>query len=112
MHTLPSFLRLNDARRDKKALFEGLTAVEVEILDIVTKGPSGHVFGAPPGTEPDGTVILTPPGRKAVDKEIDQKIVDRMVRKGWLRFAAMPSGCGYFWPTDSAERLWKVLERC
>lgn len=51
-------------------------------------------LGPRPGTEPEGTIVLTPPGRKAEDKVVDggQKIVDRMVRKGWLRFAR--AACG------------------
>lgn len=112
MKTLPTFLKLNDARREKKAYFESLSAFEVEIMDVVTKGPSGMVYGSPPGTNPEDSIVVTV--SKSEDKVVEggQKVVDRMVRRGWLRFAKMPTGGGYFWPTDSAERLWKVLERC
>lgn len=114
MHTMPNFLRLDDARRNKTVYFEALTALEVEILDVVTQGPSGSVYGSAPGTNPEDAIVITPSGRKVQDKVVEggQKTLDRMVRKGWLRFAKMPSEGGYFWPTQAAERLWKVLGRC
>ena len=39
--------------------------------------------------------------------------VHTLVRTGWLRFAPQVGvgKDGYFWLTDSAERLWKVLGR-
>lgn len=107
MLKMPTFLKLNDARKYKMSYFGSLSALEIEILDTAGKG---RVYGAAPGTEPEGTMILTI-GKTDKVVEKGQEALDRMVRRGWLRFAKMPSGGGYFWMTDGAERLWAVLGR-
>lgn len=111
MMKLAHFEKLNDIRKNKAALFASLTAEQVEILDKVASG--GSCFGAEPG-KGDGRVVLDAPGRKDKDsKFVDQKVVNSMLRAGWLRFAEAASvkGSGYFWMTDSAERVWRELGR-
>lgn len=112
--TLPGMLKLNDARKYKNEMFASLSALEVEILDTVTK--SGMCFGSRPGSAKTESAVLTAPGHKSTKVlEGGQATLNAMVRAGWLRFAPMPTtteGSGYFWATASSERLWQVLGRC
>lgn len=111
MQRLPSFLKLVDARRNKDALFASLTPFEVEVLDIVAKG--GRVFGDRPGLVTNGVVVLTIGRQEPKTVEGGQSSLSALARNGWLRFAPSPMNpnLGYFWLTDSAERVWRVLGR-
>ena len=108
---LPAFLKINDARRQKKELLASLSPFEVELLDVASKS-AGYVQGNPKGDH--GRISVTPPGRKAECRVIEdgQRILDKLVQTGWLRFAPQCGGpSGYYFPTDSARRLWDVLGR-
>ena len=112
MMTLPSPLKLNDARKYKKELFASLSPVEVEILDAVAV-TGGRCMGNRPGAA-SGRVMLDKPGAKKSEMlENGQAVVNAMTRAGWLRFAesAGVKDFGYYWMTDSAKRLWEVLDR-
>ena len=107
MMTLSHFTKLNDIRKNKKALFASLSAVEVEVLDKVAAG--GACFG---GFK--GRVVLDAPGRRETDsKTLDSATAVAMVRAGWLRFVPSPvaKGSGYFWMTTEAERVWREMGR-
>lgn len=105
--TLPRFLRLNDARATKQALFASLSPFQIEILDTAAH-PHGHVFG---GKGCPALVISKGKDDRVVENGMPD--VHTLVRTGWLRFAPQVGvgKDGYFWLTDSAERLWKVLGR-
>lgn len=107
MRTLPTFLRLNDARTAKDELFAGLSPMAVEILDVVAAG--GSAFGSKPGVPTNGRIVL---GRDDKIIEDGQRVLNALVKANWLRYSGGPTKtAGYFWMTDSSERLWRVLGR-
>ena len=68
---------------------------------------SGHVYGGV-----DSPTLLMSVGKEQRLVEDGMRDVEVLARCGWLRFARGPSGGGgYYWLTDSAERLWRVLGR-
>jgi hypothetical protein len=125
---LPVLLRINDARKRKFELFASLTPFEVNVLDVASAVRGSHVFGHRPGKRDShdasrGRIVLIYPGRKVSARKVahdeqtiddGQRVLDRLVRAGWLRFAPVPSSSsdtGYFWLTDASARLWELLGR-
>lgn len=108
---LPSHMNVNDIRQKKNELFSTLDAVEVEIIDSVVG--TGSCFGRDPKKKSTTNRIqLTRPRSKAKIIEDGQRILNRLVRRGWLRFAPGPTGDdGLFWATDVAESIWRELRR-
>lgn len=111
--TLSPHLSVNEIRRQKNELFATLDATEVEILDSVVG--SGSCFGTDPKKKAQNNRIqLTRPRSSPKIIEDGQPILNRLVRRGWLRFAPGPSEngrLGLFWATDAAERIWRELGR-
>lgn len=111
---MPRFLRLNDARRDKKAFLASLTETHRGIIDILAAG--GSVYGGPPAAlkhhaKPSRMVISVGKNDDRVIEDTDGSLT-ALTRAGWLRFAQSPvAESGHFWLTDSTIRLWKVLGR-
>lgn len=111
MMKLAHFEKLNDIRKNKAALFASLNELEVEILDKVASG--GACFGSP---KAGSRAVLDAPGRREKDSKVlagGGTVMMAMIRSGWLRYAesAVVKGSGYFWMTDSAERVWRELGR-
>jgi|SRR5271155_2955415 len=128
--TLPAargdYLRMKDARKHTDDYFASLEPLEYEILDTVFRG--GMVFGHQPGRrDPDeesrGRIVLAFPGKRVGRRTVrqedrvisgGQRVLDRLTRAGWLRFAgapAMKEASGYFWLTDDAKRLFELPDR-
>lgn len=111
MKSLPRFLRLNDARSRKWELLASLTEQELLFVDAVASG--GRVYGSRPGV-PSSLRVVVSKGRSP-DFVVAgaQPTLTRLAHGGWLRFAPGPvdPDQGYFWLTQSAERLWRVLGR-
>ena len=65
------------------------------------------------GRLPAGPALVISKGKDDRVVENGMPDVHTLVRTGWLRFAPQVGvgKDGYFWLTDSAERLWKVLGR-
>jgi hypothetical protein len=105
--TLATSVRLNDLRRNRYSLshtlLASLTPLEDDIFRTVANG--GSVFG---GTNSD-RIVLSVGRRDAEPRVIDHGMaaINELVRHGWLRFARMTGErSGWFWLTNSAERLW------
>lgn len=108
---LSSNLNLNEVRQQKNELFATLDAVEVEIIDSVMG--SGSCMGMDPKKKSaTNRIQLTRPRSKAKIIEDGQRIVNRLVRRGWLRFDPGPiDSFGFFHATHSAEQIWYELRR-
>jgi len=113
---LPPNMPLVRARSLRKELLANLSREEFRIMECAFS-ETGHVFGGPDSA----SIVLSkfikaiPPKRKGTEvwERMDHggSIVKSLVRRGWLRFAEGASeGFGYFWPTECAKTLWKVLE--
>lgn len=100
---LPKFLYLVKARAEKTALLASLSPLELEIFEALANG--GMVFGS--AKTGDNAIALSTTRSTKNSRRVDGggRVVRDMVRSGWLRFAKMAADSGYFWLTDSAERL-------
>jgi hypothetical protein len=112
--TLPVFLRQRPARHVAASYLAALTPFEVQVLDTAASG--GWVYACKPGVPSNGLVVLTQKGQPADRGKTyngAQTTVDRLVHRGWLRFAESPASTqsGLFWLTFSAENVWRVLGR-
>lgn len=108
---LSPHLKINEIRQQKNELFGSLSDLEVEILDAVAG--TGSCFGDDPKKKGgNGKIVLTRPRSAAKVIEDGQRVVNQLVRSGWLRFAPSPAvGFGLFWQTDVAEAVWRELGR-
>ena len=116
---LPSYLPINDARRQKAQLLASLSEFDIEVIDFIASR-SGRVFG---GTGEN--IVMTVTSRasrysvRAKEEKRDSVVlpraaeVRRLERAGWLRSSGSPMGPehGYYHLTESAEKVWGALGR-
>lgn len=104
--TLSPHLSVKEART---LSVSDLSAEEQEFVQAVHGG--GHVFASgKKTTDADNALVGTRSNERVVPQ--GGSVARRLTRAGWFRYAAGPTGdCGYFWLTESAERVMRFGRR-
>ena len=104
----------------KAALFASLTPRELELV-LIAANRDHRIFGGPARESIKVTLVtvtkkLNKAGRtmtkvtENMTRTPEQKVLAGLVRKGWLRFADMGDGLGYYYVTDQGSKALEVLK--